>query len=124
MDATLIYPHQLFKSHPAIAKGQDIYLIEDPLFFGNDPRWPTAMHQQKLMLHRASMQAYAAELKAAGHHAYQIEVPDGSSLDSADLLDRALPAAIREIHLADPADEILMSGVSVGGPFEVTSTTD
>ena len=111
MDATLIYPHQLFKSHPAIAKGRAIYLIEDPLFFGNDPRWPTAMHQQKLMLHRASMQAYAVELAAAGHHPQQVEVPDGSSLDSADLLERTLPASLEEIHLADPADEVLMKRV-------------
>ena len=105
---TLIFPHQLFVRHPAIADGRLIYLIEDPLLFGNDPHWPAAMHQQKLVLHRASMMAYRSELEAVGQRVIYIEVPDGSSLDSADLLERELPDGIAEIHLADPADEILL----------------
>lgn len=48
MEITLIYPHQLFARHPAVAKNRPIHLIEDPLFFGNDPHWPTAMHAQKV----------------------------------------------------------------------------
>ncbi len=108
---TLIFPHQLFVRHPAIADGRLIYLIEDPLLFGNDPHWPAAMHQQKLVLHRASMMAYRSELEAVGQRVIYIEVPDGSSLDSADLLERELPDGIAEIHLADPADEILLKRV-------------
>ncbi len=111
-ETTLIYPHQLFANHPAIQKGRDIRLIEDPLFFGNDPRWPAAMHQQKLMLHRASMKAYAAELKAAGNTVHYIEVPEGSATDSADLLEQSLPKTITGIHLADPADWTLMKRVT------------
>jgi deoxyribodipyrimidine photolyase-related protein len=111
-ETTLIYPHQLFSKHPAIQKGQEIRLIEDPLFFGNDPHWPAAMHQQKLMLHRASMKAYAAELKAAGHTVHYIEVPKGAATDSADLLEKSIPKTITGIHLADPADEILMKRVN------------
>ncbi|MEN9535980.1 MAG: hypothetical protein RIR37_1253, partial [Verrucomicrobiota bacterium] len=67
MEIALIHPHQLFANHPAIAKGRHCYLFEDPLIFGNDARWPLAVHQQKLVLHRASMQAYAAELMGMGH---------------------------------------------------------
>ncbi len=111
-ETTLIYPHQLFANHPAVRKGREIRLIEDPLFFGNDPHWPAAMHRQKLMLHRASMKAYAAELKAAGHVVHYIEVPGGSATDSAELLEKSLPNAITVIHLADPADEILMKRVN------------
>jgi deoxyribodipyrimidine photolyase-related protein len=66
MEITWVYPHQLFAKHPAVSKEREIWLIEEPLFFGNDPRWPAAMHQQKLMLHRASMKAYAAELGGDG----------------------------------------------------------
>ena len=110
--ATLIYPHQLFKNHPAIAAGRPIWLIEDPLFFGNDPHWPTAMHLQKLLLHRASMRAYATELRAAGHLVHDLEVPDGSSLDSAALLREKLPSTITTIHLAEPADEILWQRIN------------
>ena len=42
MEITLIFPHQLFKNHPAVASGREIQLIEDRLFFGNDPHWPAA----------------------------------------------------------------------------------
>jgi deoxyribodipyrimidine photolyase-related protein len=101
MEITLIYPHQLFAKHPAIAKGRAIHLIEDPLFFGNDAHWPAAMHRQKLMLHRASMKAYAAELTAAGHAVGYIEANSVHTL----------PAGVHEIHLADPADDVLMRRV-------------
>jgi deoxyribodipyrimidine photolyase-related protein len=111
-ETTLIYPHQLFKNHPAIAKGRVIHLIEDPLFFGNDPHWPAAMHRQKLMLHRASMKAHAAELEAAGHVVHYIEVPDGTAMDSAELLEKNLPQSITSIHLADPADGVLVKRVN------------
>lgn len=98
MELTLIHPHQLFAKHPAVANGRAIRLIEDPLFFGNDARWPAAMHRQKLVLHRASMKAYAAELTAAGHTVEYIEAH----------APRPLPANVRTIHLADPADDVLM----------------
>jgi deoxyribodipyrimidine photolyase-related protein len=107
-EATLIYPHQLFKSHPAVKLGRDIWLVEDPLFFGNDPHWPTVMHGQKLMLHRASMQAYAEELLAAGHRVHRVEAVAGAMLDSAELLARHLPSSVKSLHLADPADTILL----------------
>jgi deoxyribodipyrimidine photolyase-related protein len=111
-ETTLIYPHQLFKNHPAITKSRVVHLIEDPLLFGNDPHWPAAMHQQKLMLHRASMKVYAAELETTGHVVRYIDVPDGTELDSAELLEKNLPQSITTIHLADPADEILMKRVN------------
>lgn len=56
-EATLIFPHQLFKNHPAIHKNRRIFLIEDPLFFG-DIRYPFRFHKKKLVFHRASMKAY------------------------------------------------------------------
>ncbi len=108
MEAALVYPHQLFRNHPALAKDREIWLIEDPLFFGNDPHWPAAMHRQKLVLHRASMKAYAEELGADGHEVHYVEVPSGSKVGSAELLEKHLPKSIRTIHLADVADEILM----------------
>ena len=51
---TLIFPHQLFKDHPAVKKNRIVYLIEDPLFFG-DKNYPTKFHKQKLVFHHASM---------------------------------------------------------------------
>ncbi|MEY5019054.1 MAG: hypothetical protein RLZ22_142 [Verrucomicrobiota bacterium] len=108
MEIALIHPHQLFANHPAIAKGRHCYLFEDPLIFGNDARWPLAVHQQKLVLHRASMQAYAAELMGMGHEVSYIDNPGGSSVDSAKLLDKLLPQGISVMHIADPEDDVMM----------------
>lgn len=107
MEVALVYPHQLFLPHPALAEGRMVRLVEDPLFFGNDPHWPMAMHRQKLVLHRASMSAYAEELKAADHKVQRIDLPDGNTLDSAALLDCELPKSLKTLHVADPADDVL-----------------
>lgn len=107
MEVTLIYPHQLFAEHPAIAKGRCVYLIEDPLFFGNDPHWPCAMHKQKLVLHRASMKAYAARLQAQGIKVEYVEAPAGDQTSSDALLQQLLPQGSSKIHIIDPVDEIL-----------------
>ncbi|MGC9452856.1 MAG: cryptochrome/photolyase family protein [Oceanipulchritudo sp.] len=106
MESTLIYPHQLFARHPAIAKGRAIHLIEEPLFFGTDARWPAAMHRQKLMLHRASMKAYAADLKAQGHRVSYVEFSDALKL----------PKGTTQLHLVDPVDDVLMKRIRKLGP--------
>ena len=111
-EATLIYPHQLFKDHPAISHKRPVWLIEDPLFFGNDPHWPRRMHTQKLMLHRASMKAYAAELEALGVLVHYLENPVGNTCDSIALLENHLPHSVKSIHLADPADDLILKRVT------------
>lgn len=108
MEATLVYPHQLFLQHPAIAAGRKVFLIEDPLIFGNDPQWPMSVHGQKLILHRASMKAYEAELREQGHAPAYVECPEGSQTDSAALLESTIPQSIRQLHLVDPANEQLL----------------
>ena len=97
--ATLIFPHQLFETHPAIEKGRSVYLAEDPLIFGSDKHYPVAFHKQKLVLHRASMQAYTDELRDAGHAVNN--VPHTSTYQE------ALPKDLTDLHLADPHDFIL-----------------
>lgn len=97
--ATLIFPHQLFENHPAIQKGRSIYLAEDPLIFGNDHHHPIAFHKQKLVLHRASMQAYTDQLRSQGHSVNNI--PHTSSFQA------ALPEELEELHIAEPHDFIL-----------------
>jgi deoxyribodipyrimidine photolyase-related protein len=106
MEVTLIYPHQLFAQHPAIAKGRSIHLIEEPLFFGTDVRWPAMMHRQKLMLHRASMKAYEAELKAQGHRVSYVEFSDSLKF----------PKGTTQLHLVDPVDDVLMKRIRKLGP--------
>ena len=62
----LVFPHQLFKKHPALhGKNTHVVLIEDALFFG-DKKYPASFHKQKLWLHRASMKRYEAALREKG----------------------------------------------------------
>jgi deoxyribodipyrimidine photolyase-related protein len=61
MHVALIYPHQLFADHPALDAADACVLVEEPLLFAQYP-----FHAQKLILHRAAMQAFAANLRAAG----------------------------------------------------------
>lgn len=107
MEISLVYPHQLFMPHPTFAEGRVVWLVEDPLFFGNDPKWPLVMHGQKLVLHRASMEAYAEELEKAGHKVRRVENPDATEEDSAELLERALPKAVKIVHVVDVCDDVL-----------------
>ena len=105
MEISLVYPHQLFAEHPALEPGRPVALIEDPLFFGTDPSWPLRVHQQRLVLHRASMNSYAAELKQRGWTVlYQRH---NAAEDTDGHLQLLVSAGYRSFHLADPVDDLL-----------------
>ena len=59
MKLGLIYPHQFFEKHPVIDQSDDQYIIAESLIIGGDKEWPLKPHAQKLLLHIASMRAYA-----------------------------------------------------------------
>lgn len=94
--AAIIFPHQLFASHPALAAERLVFLVEDSLFYGNDTHHPIAFHKQKLVLLRASMRAYADELRGLSN--------DVQLIDS---YQHSLPSDLTDLHLADPHDFIL-----------------
>lgn len=98
-EATIIFPHQLFDPHPAVQRDRPVYLVEDSLFFGNDPHQPFKFHKQKLILHRASMKAYAARLEKKEHTVRYIEA--GPSMAE------YIPRGIDTLWLADPVDYLL-----------------
>jgi deoxyribodipyrimidine photolyase-related protein len=64
----LVFPHQLFEENPLLGQVEEIYLIEEDLFFTQYP-----FHQQKLVLHRASMKEYAAYLTQKKKQVHYIE---------------------------------------------------
>ena len=105
MEVSLIYPHQLFADHPALQQGRPIALIEDPLFFGTDPRWPLRVHQQRLLLHRASMACFAAALQEKGWTV--VTQRHDAAADTAGHLELLRQAGYRSFHLADPVDDVL-----------------
>lgn len=103
--ATLIYPHQLYRPHPAIHKKRLQVLIEDPLFFG-DPVYKIRFHKQKLMLHRASMKHYEREvLRRNGFPCEYIEYADMDSSER--VFEKLKDLGIETIHVVDPTDSML-----------------
>ena len=66
MEATFIYPNQLFYPHPAIARSRKIFLIEDPLYFG-DKKYPLNFNKKKILLHYLSMSYFAKKLDKNGY---------------------------------------------------------
>ena len=110
MDLSLVFPHQLFEHHPALRAGRAVALIEDPLLFGTDPRWPIQVHRQRLLLHRASMNAYAEMLQAKGFSV--LRILQGQAASTAVILGGLLDQGYRSFHLADPVDDVLTQRIS------------
>jgi deoxyribodipyrimidine photolyase-related protein len=78
-------------------------MLEEPMFFGNDSRWPMLMHKQKLVLHRASMAAYADALE----NVRIAENPGTPGIDGPAWLDAAIPDGVTDVHYCDPADDVV-----------------
>ena len=106
MDALLIYPHQLFEKHPGIKPGRLIFLIEDPLFFRQ-----YSFHRQKLMLHRASMKHFEAELSKRHEVVYveARELEDSKSMGG--VLKRN---GVERVFCVDPSDDYVRRGITNG----------
>ncbi|QXV66725.1 cryptochrome/photolyase family protein [Mucilaginibacter sp. 21P] len=98
---TLIFPHQLFKKHPAVGAGRPVYLIEEGLFFNQ-----YNFHKKKLVLHRASMQYYADFLKEQGINVTYIEATD-KLCDIRKLVPHLVKQGVDNIHYAHVADDWL-----------------
>lgn len=100
MDATIIYPHQLFKDSPAVTAGRPVYLVEEPLLLTHNP-----IHKQKLMLHKLSMDAYERELTSAGHDVTRLTIADHSK--TSDVFATLTQAGITTMHIVDTTDHYL-----------------
>lgn len=104
-EATLIYPHQLFLHHPALAPHRPIFLIEEPLFFCEFPT-----HRQKLLLHHLSMGAYAKELVRQG---YQVTiVPIRRDATTASIFTWLAAHHFTTVHIVDTTDDWLESRIA------------
>ena len=95
---TLILPNQLFKQHPALQNSTPVYLVEEWHYFNQ-----YTFHQQKLVLHRASMKFYEDFLKVKGcqvHYIDSIHVHNKCEL----LISYLHSIQVNQIHLVDPVD--------------------
>lgn len=98
----LVFPHQLFLDHPALAEGRAILLIEDPLLFGTDTQHPRDFHAKKLILHRASMKRWAEGKEKLTY----LEVPDEPTRTDLLIADH-LPDGIETLVCVDPVDHLI-----------------
>ena len=102
---TLIFPHQLFKAHPALEKSRAVYLVEEELFFRQ-----YKFHKQKLVLHRASMQFYAQWLKENQYEVNYVDTTQAEN-DVRKLIASLTKQKVNEIHIADVADNWLIKRI-------------
>jgi deoxyribodipyrimidine photolyase-related protein len=100
-EITIVFPHQLFADHPALTAGRPVWLIEESLFFTAIP-----FHRQKLILHRASMRAYADRLSQLGFHVEYIDcsVPEH---DIRKLGEKLRMRNVEQLHVAEVSDDWL-----------------
>ncbi|OLY93315.1 deoxyribodipyrimidine photolyase-related protein [Cnuella takakiae] len=100
-EVSLVFPHQLFRQHPALAKDRTVYLVEEPLFFTQ-----FAFHQQKLVLHRASMQFYRQWLQQQGFTVHYIACK-AANADIRVLVKELANEGVTAFHLCELADDWL-----------------
>ena len=101
-DITLIFPHQLYQAHPAIAANRPIVLVEETLYF-NQYRF----HAHKLVLHRASLQQFEQQLRQHGHHDLQYIDATSPESDIRILLVELKRQGCESVHVCAVADDWL-----------------
>ena len=100
-EVALVFPHQLFRSHPALHASLPVYLVEEWLFFRQ-----YRFHQQKLLFHRASMQYYRDFLQQSGYAVRYIEAMQPQA-DVRLLMQHLHEAGARQISLCEVSDNWL-----------------
>jgi deoxyribodipyrimidine photolyase-related protein len=97
----LVYPNSVFFDKRHYQGVSAIWFVEEPLFFSH-----FKYHQQKLVLHRASMKALYDKLNDYG--TYQVRYLNHSELDnSITVLDQAIKAGYTDIKAYYPSDYLL-----------------
>lgn len=103
----LVYPHQLYRHHPAVQRGsRPVFLVEDPLFFRQ-----FAFSRVSLAYHRLTMEAYRAELQRTGHTVSLI--PSAHIATSADVF-QLLPPSVRRVVVCEVDDDWLRQAIDTG----------
>ena len=106
MEASFVFPHQLFSSSPALSRNRKVFILRDPLFF-KDRTYPADFHKSKLLLHFLSTNEYKEELIKAG---YDVTLIDSDDLSGDKYLeDIIIKYGLTNIHYCNPVDFIINS---------------
>jgi deoxyribodipyrimidine photolyase-related protein len=103
----LLFPHQLFSDLEPLKKVDSVCLVEEELFFSQ-----YKFHQQKLVLHRASMQYYASLLKKNKISVNYVEAKESVSKIQL-LIDSFATKGVGELHLYRVTDNWLEKRITV-----------
>lgn len=106
-EITLIFPDQLFSNHPCLTPDRPIYLVEEFLFFKVQP-----FHKQRLVLLKCAMRKYAERLSQSQNRV--IYIPSEKLTYRGSLFDLLGKQAIKQIHMAEFADEWLSQDLTKG----------
>ncbi|WP_309744541.1 cryptochrome/photolyase family protein, partial [Chamaesiphon sp. OTE_20_metabat_361] len=106
--ASIVFPNQLFRQHPALLSGGIVYIVEEWLYFHQ-----YNFHQQKLLLHRATMRMYADRLSEQGYQVRYISATS-AECDVQKLLPLIASAGVRELQYADVVDDWLQQRLTAG----------
>jgi len=97
----IIFPHQLFLNSPLLENNNEIYLIEEFLFFKQ-----YKFHKQKIAFHRASMKAYQNYLQGLNLTVHYID-SDNLLSDIRQFQQEIKTRNILTINLIEPTDDWL-----------------
>ena len=99
-EAVLVLPPQLFRDHPQLRKDLPVYLVEAGRYFS-----AFRFHRQKLILHRATMQAYRERLEREKYRVTYLDHATAGTVPA--MLDVLKGQGIGRVHFTDPCDQPL-----------------
>jgi deoxyribodipyrimidine photolyase-related protein len=102
MNALILFPHQLYFTFPKKVTHQtSIYLVEEFLFFKQ-----YLFHKQKLIYHRATLQAYTNHLKEKGFQVNYVATTDHHA-DARHIISAIKTNGVQELIAFEPDDFLL-----------------
>ncbi len=104
-EINIVFPHQLFSESPLIDNDNDIYLIEEFLFFKQ-----YKFHKQKIAFHRATMKAYEEYLSKRDKSVTYIDSTEDIS-DIRNFDQEIKDKGIEKINIINPTDDWLMQRI-------------
>jgi deoxyribodipyrimidine photolyase-related protein len=114
----LVLPHQLFESHLDVPEDTTFVLVEHDLMFRQ-----YRFHQQKLVLHRASMRRFADRLRGRGHDVVVLET-DGRTTSRAAVAREVRRLRPTRVSVYDVVDDWLardLTAALAAGGYELTA---
>ena len=103
--AILIFPHQLYQNNPVLINDCKVFLIEEALYFKQ-----YQFHQQKLILHRASMKFYEHFLLDKGFDVAYIN-HDHPFSDCTQLIKALSQQGVTQLYMVEVVDNWLLKKV-------------